>query len=100
MNTDGERLQVEFHSKASQVFFVLMQEFEKSCQAVNRDTHEYQYQQLKRTFSSELSRNLQAIAQEILHNNKNDKNLKEIDPMLRQLSNQYLHRFVQKIDAF
>jgi hypothetical protein len=100
MNTDGERLQVEFHNKASEVFFMLVQEFEKASRSVNRNNQEYEFQQLKRTFSNELSHKLQVIAEDVLHTHKNEKNLNEIDPMLRQLSSQYLHRFVQKIDAF
>jgi hypothetical protein len=100
MNTDDERLQVEFHNKASEVFFDLMQEFERTSQSVNRKTDEYRFQQLKRTFSNELSHKLQTIAQDILQRHQDRKSLREIDPALRQLSTQYLHRFVQKIDAF
>ena len=100
MKTDTERLQVEFHQRASRIFFLLLQEFEKSILDVNRQTNEHDFQRLKRAYANRLNYDLQAIAEAILNDHRYARSINEIDPLINQLSRQYMHRFIQKIDAF
>jgi len=100
MKTDTERVQVEYHDRASRIFFLLLQEFENTSLSVSRETHEHEFQHLKRTYANRLNQDLQSIAQGILNDHRYANSINEIDPLLNQLSRQYMHRFVQKIDAF
>jgi hypothetical protein len=100
MKTDTERVQVEYNDRASRIFFLLLQEFETNSLSVNRETHEHDFQRLKRTYANRLNQDLQTIAEGILNDHRYAQSIKYIDLLLNQLSRQYMHRFVQKIDAY
>lgn len=100
MSNSADNMQATFHTKASEVFFTYYNDFEKESFAVNRGEEEYQFQQLKKKYVTSLEQQLQLLAQSILNKNKEEKQADNISPLFHQAIKDYLHRFVQKINAF
>lgn len=99
MSNGGEYIQVEFHNEARPVFFSFFYAFEREASAVNRETDEFYFQKLKKKYIASFEQELKSIAGAVLKRHKNENQTMEINPMLHQFARNYLHHFVQKINA-
>jgi len=99
MSNSGEIIQMEFHNKATELFFAFFRSFEKEASGIDRGLQEYDFQKLKKKYVTSFEGALQSIAEKILFDHKNEKQFTEIDPLLRQFLTDYLHRFVNKING-
>ena len=97
MGKEGKTTQVEFHSKATEIFFAFFRSFEREVSTIDRNKQEYDFQKLKKKYVTSLEQELQSTAKTILIRHKNKMQPAEVDPLLRQFITEYLHRFVQKI---
>jgi hypothetical protein len=98
MNNSDEQMQIEFHNRANAVYFSINKAFETAITSISRRNEEYKFQQLKKQFVVTLEQELQMTAKDILEKYKNVQRLNEIDQMFHKFINDYLHRFVQKIN--
>ena len=98
MSNANEQMQVEFHNKASAIFFSVYQGFEMAVANVSRRSEEYKFQQLKRQFAGTLEGELDKVAKDVLKKYKNERQVNEMDQMFHQFIRDYLHRFIQKIN--
>ena len=96
---DGkEQIKVDFHNRATSIFFSVYHTFEKTVSNISRRNDEFRFQQLKRQYAVTLESELQLIAKDILESCKSERQLNDIDQMFHQLIKDYLHRFIQKIN--
>jgi hypothetical protein len=100
MSNDIEEMQVDFHRKATELFFSISRLFENTASKLNRKTNEYRFQELKKQYAITLEQELQTVAKDILAEHKDEKQSREVDLMFHQFIKDYLHRFVQKINAY
>ena len=100
MSNGRDHMQVEFHNKATEIFFSFFNAFETEAAGINRHTHEFDFQKLKKKYVASFDQNLQSIAKSILTNHKGERQVSEIDQGIHQLIRDYLHRFVQKINTW
>jgi len=98
MSNSNEQMQIEFHNKASAMFFSVCQGFEMAVANVSRRNEEYKFQQLKKQFAGTLEGELDKVAKDVLKKYKNEKQVNEMDQMFHQFIRDYLHRFIQKIN--
>jgi len=98
MNSN-EQMQVEFHNKGKEIFFSVYHNFENNISKLNRKTNEYKFQELKKQYALTLKEELEKIAKAVLLKHKHEKQSREIDQMFHQFINDYLHRFIQKVNA-
>jgi hypothetical protein len=98
MSSGGEIIQVEFHNKASEIFFTFFNAFEKEVSAIDRNKQEFDFQKLKKEYVASFERELHSTAKTILTRHKTQLSSPEIDPMIRHFITDYLHRFVQKVN--
>lgn len=98
MGNDSNKMQVEFHNRANEKFFVVWQAFENATSNVSRRTEEYRYQQLKKQYTTTLEQELRLVAKEILMQYRNEGRVTLIDPAFQQFIKDYLHRFIQKVN--
>ena len=99
MSNGGEIIQVEFHNKATELFFAFFRAFEQEVSGVDRINREFDFQKLKKKYVSSFEQELHSAARTILSFHKNEKQSAEIAPLLRHFITDYLHRFVQKINS-
>lgn len=97
---NNEQMQVDFHNNAKELFFSVYHSFEKKISGLNRRSNEYRFQEVKKQHSVLLKEELDKLAKDILLKYRNEKQSRELDQMFHQFINDYLHRFVQKINAF
>ena len=90
---------VEFHNRAKEKFFSILKAFEDAISNVSRRKEEYKYQQSKTRYASIMEQELQAIAKDILTKHKDKNRATGIDQMFHQFIRDYLHRFIQKVNA-
>ena len=98
MSNGNEQMQIEFHNKASALFFSVYQGFEIAVANVSRRNEEYKFQQLKRQFAGTLEGELEKVAKDVLKKYKNEQQVNDIAQMFHQFIRDYLHRFIQKIN--
>ncbi|PWT95149.1 MAG: hypothetical protein C5B52_18365 [Bacteroidetes bacterium] len=98
MIDDKEKMQVEFHNRSNDKLFAVYQAFQYATSNVSRRTEEVSFQQLKKNYAAALEQELQAIAKEILHRNRNERQIREVGILFNQFIRDYLHRFIQKIN--
>ena len=98
MSNINEEMQVEFHNRATALFFSVYQSFEKAVSAVSRRKEEYKFQQLKKQYAVTLEQELQMTAKNILTKHKNEKQVNEMELPFHQFIKDYLHRFIQKVN--
>jgi glutamyl-tRNA reductase len=98
MSNGIEQIQVEFHNKATAIFFSVYHAFENAVSDVSRRNKEFGFQQLKKQYTTTMEQELQIIAKDILVRNKGEKQVNEMDQMLHQFIKDYLHRFIQKVN--
>lgn len=91
-------MQIEFHDRASAVFFSVYHAFEMAVANVSRRKEEYKFQLLKKRYAGTLENELAKLAKEVLKKFKNEKQVNAMDQMFQQFIKDYLHRFVQKIN--
>lgn len=99
MNNDSQQMQVDFHNKAKELFFSVYKAFENAISNLNRKKEEYKFQQTKKQYAAILEHELQAIAKSVLFRYMNKKQPGNLDQLFHQFIKDYLHRFVQKINA-
>lgn len=99
MTHGGENIQVEFHNKANEIFFSFFEAFTNHSSGIDRRLNEYAFQEMKKKYVSSLEQELQSTAKTILMRHRDQKQSRQVDPMLRQFVRDYLYRFVQKINA-
>jgi glutamyl-tRNA reductase len=100
MNNDSGQMQVDFHNKAKEKFFSVYSAFENAISNLNRKKEEYRFQQTKKQYAAILEQELQAIAKNVLFRHMEKQQSGELDQLFHQFIKDYLHRFVQKINAF
>ena len=97
MFSNNAGIYVEFHRQASQFFFSLENDFRAASEKVNREEEEFRFQQLKKDYVNELKHQLEMSAQELMKRKGLTRATgKEISVYIKD----YLHRFVQKINAY
>jgi hypothetical protein len=99
MSNGAEQMQVEFHNKAKETFFLVYHAFESAISRLNRRTDEFRFQQVKKQYTVLLEQELQTVAEDLLVRHRDEKQVREIDQVFHQFMKDYLHRFVQKINA-
>jgi protein associated with RNAse G/E len=76
---------------------LLEKDFFVAAEKVNRDEEEFRFQQLKKDYVNELKHKLQMSAQELMNRNGlTDTTGQEFTDFIKE----YLHRYVQKINAY
>jgi hypothetical protein len=98
MTNSNEQMQIEFHNSANALFISVYKAFEKSVANVSRRNEEYKFQQLKKQYAATLEQELHAVAKNVLAKHRNEKQVNELDQMFHQFINDYLHRFIQKVN--
>lgn len=96
MHTDNEKIQLEFHSHASAIFFALLTDFESAVKGLNRQTEEYKFQQVKDAFVQSLKQQLENRAVQLMQTHQHNRRGEELSQNLQHHIRQYLHLFVQK----
>lgn len=66
MQKDNEQTQIEFHDKASTIFFALLENFELTVKELNRQTDEYKFQHTKETYIQSLKQQLESCAMQLM----------------------------------
>jgi uncharacterized protein YbgA (DUF1722 family) len=99
MNIGSEQMQVDFHNKAKELFFSIYKAFENAISNLNRKKEEYKFQQTKKQYTATLEQELQSIAKNVLCRYMEKQQSGELDQLFHQFIKDYLHRFVQKINA-
>jgi hypothetical protein len=99
MNNASEQMQVQFHNKANALFFTLYQSFHGATESIDRRTDENRFQQSKRNYVATMKTELELLAGNLLHANKEEMRSTDISRIFQQFIKDYLHRFVQKINA-
>jgi hypothetical protein len=97
MHIDSEYINIQFHNRAKEVFFLLLKEFESSVSAIDRTKNEYLFQQGKEKYLNTFKRNLQLIAEDLIRENQQNEQINDINTNLNSWIDSYLHLFVQKI---
>lgn len=100
MANDPEQVSIEFHDKANQVFFNQVNEFQTATATTNRSREEYVYQQIREQHIKTLRQKLEGVAKELLTTHSRSKQSNEMARNLTQFVNDYVHRFIRKIDAY
>jgi hypothetical protein len=98
MNNSVELIQVEFHNRATELFFAFFHAFIREVSLVDRTRREFEFQKLKNKYTASFEQELTTSAGVILSHYKNEKQSGSTGPMLHQFITDYLFRFVQKID--
>jgi len=78
--------------------FAICLAFKNASSSLSRRTEEFRFQQLKKLYFATLEQELQLIAKDILGKYRDEKQIKGVDPMFHQFINDYLHRFIQKVN--
>jgi hypothetical protein len=100
MNNDPEHINVEFHSHANQLFFSHLKDFQAAVATCNRKSEEYLYQQIREKYLIALRQRMEVIARDLIYKHRSNQQLKQIDQNLNLFINDYVHRFITKIEAF
>ncbi len=97
MSTNNADIYIGFHNQANQTFFLLEKVFLSSIEKVNRHEEEFRFQQMKKEYASKLKHELELSAQELMQR-------RGLHPAtghdFNDFINEYVHRFVQKIDTY
>lgn len=97
MSSNNASLYIDFHNQANLCFFSLEKEFIAASEKVYREQEEFRFQQLKKDYVNELKHQLEMSAQELMKRN----GLTQVTGHeFQHFIKEYLHRFVQKIDAY
>jgi len=97
MSSDKTSVYIDFHNEANNSFFALEKDFLVATENVNRGEEEFRFQQLKKDYANELKHQLQMSAQEHMKRNGLTNTMgQEFTDLIKE----YLHRFVQKINAY
>lgn len=99
MNTSPEHMSIEFHKRANDLFFVLVRDFQSAVRKVDRKKDEYLFLQLQEQYVNTCQNKMEAIAKEIIFNNRHHSQVNQADQNLRHFSQDYLRQFVQKIKS-
>lgn len=97
---DIEQTQVIFHERANTILFNRYRKFESDAQTIDRRKNEYFFQQLKEKHVHSFKAQMDGVAKNIIRDEQYNKQLSDIDRQLNHLIKDYLHLFVQKINAF
>jgi hypothetical protein len=97
MFSDNASAYVDFHNRANHSFCSVEKDFLGASEKLNRQEEEYRFQQLKKDYVNELKHQLEMSAQEILNKNRLTR---EAGLEFNDFINEYLYRFVQKINAY
>ena len=100
MSSISDQMQVEFHNRAKEKLFLAYRSFQNTVSRLSRRTEEYRFQHLKQQHTATMEQELRSIAKDILDKNKCEKQSREVDQMFHQLIRDYLHHFIQKVNAF
>lgn len=97
MSSNNASTYIDFHNKANQSFFSLEKDFLDASEKINREEEEFRFQQLKKDYANELKHQLEMSAQELMQRNGlTSATGQEMNEFIKE----YLHRFVQKINAY
>ncbi len=97
MSSNNASIYIDFHNQANESFFSLEKDFMAASEKVNRNKEEFRFQQLKKDYVNELKHQLQMSAQELMkRNGLTHAPGQEFHDLIKE----YLHRFVQKINAY
>ena len=97
MSSNNASIYIDFHNQANESFFSLEEDFLAASEKVNREKEEFRFQQLKKDYVNELKQQLEMSAQELMkRNGLTSATGQEFNDYIKE----YLHRFVQKINAY
>ena len=97
MNSDNTGIYIEFHNEANHSFFSLEKAFLAAIENLNREQEEFRFQQLKKDYVNQLKHELEISAQELMkRKGQHPATGHELNDFIKE----YLHRFVQKINAY
>lgn len=97
MSSNNASIYIDFHSQANQSFFSLEKDFLAASEKINREEEEFRFQQLKKDYTNELKHQLEMSAEELMkRNGLTSATGQEINHFIKD----YLHQFVQKINAY
>ena len=97
MSSNNATLYIDFHNQANQSFFSLEKDFLAASEKVNREEEEFRFQQLKKDYVNKLKQQLEMSAQELMkRSGLTTATGQEINEYIKE----YLHQFVQKINAY
>lgn len=97
MSSKNASIYIDFHHQANKSFFSLEENFLMASEKVNREEEEFRFQQLKKDYVNELKQQLEMSAQELMkRSGLTNATGQEINDFIKE----YLHRFVQKINAY
>jgi uncharacterized protein YbgA (DUF1722 family) len=97
MSSTNANVYIDFHNQANSSFFSLEKDFLAATEKVNRAEEEFRFQQLKKDYVNELKHQLEMTAQELMkRNGLTHAPGQEFNNLIKE----YLHRFVQKINAY
>ena len=97
MSANNTSVYIDFHNQANASFFSLEKNFLAATEKLNRDQEEFRFQQLKKDYANELKHQLEMSAQELMkRNGLTSATGQEFNGLIKE----YLHRFVQKINAY
>jgi hypothetical protein len=99
MNTGAEHMSVEFHSRATDLFFALFRDFQLAIKKVDRRHDEYLFHQLQERYVKTCQQQMEIIAREILNNHRDHPGVNQADQNMKHFIQDYLHQFVQKIKS-
>ena len=98
MNYGNEQMQVEFHNRAAVQFFSIYHGFEDAVSNVSRRNDEYKFQQLKKQYAAMMERELYIIAKNVLTKYRNAGQDTDVSLVFHRHIQDYLHRFIQKVN--
>jgi hypothetical protein len=99
MEQEGRNIHVEFHDRAQRIFFDLLGEFEFSSRKLDRKKEEFRFNELKDRYVHALTDQLKALARTLIENNRNHRQIGQLEQVFQQLIKDYLHQFVLKSRA-
>lgn len=97
MSSNNAKLYIDFHDQANGCFFSLEKDFLAASEKLDREQEEFRFQQLKKDYVNDLKHQLEMTAQELMRRNGLTQ---ATGQDFQDFIKEYLHRFVQKINAY
>lgn len=100
MQTDNEKLCINFNTTASNMYFDMLSKFNLAVKKLNRQKDEYGFCRQKNACINSLKQQLEIYATELLQTNQCEQQLTGLNESFQILIGQYLHCFLLKIRSF
>jgi hypothetical protein len=93
MKNDNELITIEFHSRAKEIFYSLLNSFLDSAAKLDRKHSEYQFRQLKDQYVHTLKQQLEYMARELMETHQHSQRMPELEQSISYQVKEYLHLF-------